>query len=55
MSLGLAFVISNHGIENFGTMGEVRSEGIDLALGTNVKGQCFVAQEAYKHTSDHGC
>lgn len=50
----LDFVISNSGIEHFGVMGEVRGDDIDRVLGTNVKGQYFVAQEAYKHLSDHG-
>lgn len=50
----LDIVVSNAGIEFFGDVGSVAGEDIDRVFAVNVKGQYFVAQEAYKYMADHG-
>lgn len=50
----LDIVVSNSGIEHFGALGEVHGDDIDRIFAVNVKGQYFVAQEAYKHMEDYG-
>jgi NAD(P)-dependent dehydrogenase (short-subunit alcohol dehydrogenase family) len=50
----LDIVISNAGIESFGNIGEVTPEEFDRVFGPNTRGQFFVAQQAYKHTSQGG-
>lgn len=47
-------VVSNSGIEHFGDVESVTEEEIDRVLAINVKGNFFVAQEAYKHLEDNG-
>ena len=47
-------VVSNAGIEHFGPLGEVHGEEIDRILAVNVKGQYFVAQEAFRHVEEFG-
>ena len=47
-------VMSNSGIEHFGNLPDVTEEQIDKVMAINVKGQFFVAQEAYKHLEDYG-
>lgn len=47
-------VVSNSGIEHFGDVDSVTEEEIDRVLSINVKGNFFVAQEAYKHLEDNG-
>ncbi|CEJ60503.1 hypothetical protein PMG11_09075 [Penicillium brasilianum] len=50
----LDIVVSNSGIEHFGVLGEVTGDDIDRIFAVNVKGQYFVAQEAYKYLEDFG-
>ncbi|GLI79376.1 hypothetical protein PoHVEF18_007707 [Penicillium ochrochloron] len=50
----LDIVVSNSGIEHFGALGEVTGDDIDRIFAVNVKGQYFVAQEAYKYMEDFG-
>ncbi|KAE8350462.1 Versicolorin reductase [Aspergillus coremiiformis] len=50
----LDIVMSNSGVEHFGHLPDVTEAEIDKALAVNVKGQFFVAQQAYKHLADHG-
>ncbi|KAJ5775269.1 uncharacterized protein N7511_000280 [Penicillium nucicola] len=54
-SLGrLDIVVSNSGIEHFAAIPDVKSEDIDAVFAVNVKGQFFVAQQAYKYMEDFG-
>ncbi|KAJ5104529.1 hypothetical protein NUU61_001876 [Penicillium alfredii] len=50
----LDIAVSNSGIEHFGTLGEVAGEEIDRVFAVNVKGQFFVAQEAFRYMEDFG-
>ncbi|KAJ5833759.1 hypothetical protein N7474_002070 [Penicillium riverlandense] len=50
----LDIVVSNAGIEFFGDVGSVTGEDIDRVFAVNVKGQYFVAQEAYKYMAEYG-
>ncbi|CAI7675545.1 unnamed protein product [Penicillium pancosmium] len=50
----LDIVVSNSGIEHFGSLTEVTGADIDAVFAVNVKGQYFVAQQAYKHMADFG-
>ncbi|GJC85410.1 tetrahydroxynaphthalene reductase [Colletotrichum liriopes] len=49
----LDIVVSNSGVISFGHMSEVAPEEFDRVFGVNVRGQFFVAQEAYK-ALEHG-
>ncbi|KAI9733640.1 MAG: hypothetical protein M1834_003242 [Cirrosporium novae-zelandiae] len=48
------FVISNSGIEHFGSLEETTEEEIDRIFAVNVKAQYFVAQEANKYLANNG-
>ncbi|KAH2763469.1 hypothetical protein KXV66_008057 [Aspergillus fumigatus] len=50
----LDIVLSNSGIEHFGSVSTVTEAEIDNILRVNVKGQFFVTQQAYKHLADNG-
>jgi tetrahydroxynaphthalene reductase len=50
----LDIVVSNSGIEHFGSLSEVTGADIDAVFAVNVKGQYFVAQQAYKYMADFG-
>lgn len=50
---GLDIVVSNSGVISFGHMSEVTPEEFDRVFQVNVRGQFFVAQEAYKNL-EHG-
>ncbi|CAG8374219.1 unnamed protein product [Penicillium salamii] len=50
----LDIVISNSGVEHFGRLEEVTEAEIDKTFNVNVKGQFFVAQEAYKYLASSG-
>lgn len=50
----LDIAVSNSGIEHFGDLSEVTGADIDRVFAVNVKGQYFVAQQAYKHLADYG-
>lgn len=47
-------VMSNSGIEHFGSLEEVRGEEIDKIFAVNVKAQYFVAQQAHKYLEKGG-
>ncbi|KAK8177988.1 hypothetical protein IWX90DRAFT_422449 [Phyllosticta citrichinensis] len=47
-------VMSNSGIEHFGSLNEVKEEEIDAVFAINVKAQYFVAQMAEKYMEDGG-
>lgn len=50
----LDIVVSNSGIEHFADIADVKGEDIDAVFAVNVKGQFFVAQQAYKYMEDFG-
>lgn len=50
----LDIAVSNSGIEHFGDLSEVRGRDIDAVFAVNVKGQYFVAQQAYRFMEDYG-
>jgi tetrahydroxynaphthalene reductase len=50
----LDIVVSNSGIEHFAEIPDVTGEDIDAVFAVNVKGQFFVAQQAYKYMEDYG-
>ena len=50
----LDIVVSNSGIEHFGDISEVKGSDIDAVFAVNVKGQYFVAQQAYRFMEDYG-
>lgn len=50
----LDIAVSNSGIEYFAEHAETTGADIDRVFGVNVKGQYFVAQQAYKYMADHG-
>lgn len=50
----LNIVVSNSGVEHFAHISEVTGEDIDRVFDVNVKGQYFVAQQAYKYLADYG-
>jgi len=50
----LDIVVSNSGIEHFGALDQDTGDDIDRIFAVNVKGQYFVAQQAFKHMSDYG-
>lgn len=50
----LDIVVSNSGVEHFAHISEVTGEDIDRVFDVNIKGQYFVAQQAYKHLNDFG-
>ncbi|KAK8190443.1 uncharacterized protein BKA78DRAFT_332087 [Phyllosticta capitalensis] len=47
-------VMSNSGIEHFGSLSDVKEDEIDAVFAVNVKAQYFVAQMAEKHMEDGG-
>lgn len=50
----LDIAVSNSGIEHFGDLSEVKGSDIDAIFAVNVKGQYFVAQQAYRFMEDYG-
>lgn len=50
----LDLVVSNSGIEHFGSLEDDTGDDIDRIFAVNVKGQYFVAQQAYRHMSEFG-
>ena len=50
----LDIVVSNSGIEHFGSLMDVTGSDIDAVFAVNVKGQYFVAQQAFKFMEDFG-
>ncbi|KAJ5908519.1 hypothetical protein N7495_001201 [Penicillium taxi] len=50
----LDIAVSNSGIEYFGDVLEVTGADMDRVFAINVKGQYFVAQQAYKYMADFG-
>ncbi|KAJ5795108.1 hypothetical protein N7457_001707 [Penicillium paradoxum] len=50
----LDIAVSNSGIEHFGDLSEVTGSEIDAVFAVNVKGQYFVAQQAYRFMNDFG-
>lgn len=50
----LDIAVSNSGIEYFAEHAETTGADIDRVFGVNVKGQYFVAQEAYRYMEDFG-
>lgn len=50
----LDIVLSNSGIEHFGTVPDVTGQQIDHVFSVNVKAQFFVAQQAHKHMANDG-
>ncbi|KAJ5803998.1 uncharacterized protein N7518_000301 [Penicillium psychrosexuale] len=50
----LDIAVSNSGIEHFGSLSEVKGSDIDAVFAVNVKGQYFVAQQAYRFMGDYG-
>ncbi|KAJ5665136.1 uncharacterized protein N7477_007584 [Penicillium maclennaniae] len=50
----LDIVVSNSGIEHFGSLEQDTGDDIDRIFAVNVKGQYFVAQQAFKHMNDFG-
>ncbi|KAJ5360686.1 hypothetical protein N7517_009877 [Penicillium concentricum] len=50
----LDIAVSNSGIEHFGDLSEVKGSDIDAVFAVNVKGQYFVAQQAYRFMEDYG-
>ncbi|KAJ5176934.1 uncharacterized protein N7482_002811 [Penicillium canariense] len=50
----LDIAVSNSGIEHFGRLDEDTGADIDRIFAVNVKGQYFVAQQAYKYMEDYG-
>ncbi|KAK5789314.1 hypothetical protein VI817_008438 [Penicillium citrinum] len=50
----LDIVVSNSGIEHFGSLTQVTGSDIDAVFAVNVKGQYFVAQQAFKYMEDFG-
>lgn len=50
----LDIVVSNSGIEHFGSLEQDTGDDIDRIFAVNVKGQYFVAQQAFKHMSEYG-
>jgi NAD(P)-dependent dehydrogenase (short-subunit alcohol dehydrogenase family) len=50
----IELVMSNFGIEHFGSVDTTTEEGIDKTFAVNIKAQYFVAQEAYKYLADNG-
>ncbi|KAE8337912.1 Versicolorin reductase [Aspergillus arachidicola] len=50
----LHIVHSNSGIEHFNTLPRVTEAEIDKTFATNVKGQFFVAQQAYSYLPENG-
>ncbi|KAE8152728.1 putative hydroxysteroid dehydrogenase [Aspergillus avenaceus] len=47
-------VVSNSGIEHFGSVADVTPEDFDRVFSVNTRGQYFVAQSAFKHLEDNG-
>ena len=50
----LDIVVSNAGIEHFGSIEEVTPEDFDRVFHLNTRGQFFVAQKAYTHLTEGG-
>lgn len=50
----LDLVVSNSGIEHFGSLDRDTSEDIDRVFAVNVKGQYFVAQMAFRYLESFG-
>lgn len=50
----LDIVVSNSGIEHFGSLEQDTGDDIDRIFAVNVKGQYFVAQQAFKHMNEFG-
>lgn len=50
----LDIVVSNSGIEHFGSLDRDTSEDIDRVFAVNVKGQYFVAQMAFRYLESFG-
>ncbi|OCT48092.1 Tetrahydroxynaphthalene reductase [Cladophialophora carrionii] len=47
-------VVSNSGMEHFGSIDQITPEAFDQVFGLNTRGQFFVAQHAYKFLSEGG-
>jgi NAD(P)-dependent dehydrogenase (short-subunit alcohol dehydrogenase family) len=47
-------VVSNSGMEHFGSIDQITPEAFDQVFGLNTRGQFFVAQNAYKFLSEGG-
>jgi NAD(P)-dependent dehydrogenase (short-subunit alcohol dehydrogenase family) len=50
----LDIVVSNSGIEHFGSIDQITPEEFDKVFNLNTRGQFFVAQNAYKYLSEGG-
>ncbi|KAJ9648124.1 hypothetical protein H2201_002337 [Coniosporium apollinis] len=50
----LDIIVSNSGIEHFGSIEEVTPEEFDQVFNLNTRGQFFVAQKAYSYLSEGG-
>lgn len=50
----LDIAVSNAGIEHFGDLTQDTGEDVDRVFAVNVKGQYFVAQQAYRYMGDFG-
>jgi tetrahydroxynaphthalene reductase len=50
----LDIVVSNSGVVSFGHLAEVTEDEFDRVFGVNVRGQFFVAQEAYRNLEAGG-
>lgn len=50
----LDIVVSNSGIEHFGSIEDITPEEFDQVFNLNTRGQFFVAQKAYTHLSEGG-
>ncbi|EON61278.1 hypothetical protein W97_00491 [Coniosporium apollinis CBS 100218] len=50
----LDIVVSNSGIEHFGSIEEISPEEFDQVFNLNTRGQFFVAQKAYSYLSEGG-
>lgn len=50
----LDIVVSNSGVEHFGSIDQVTPEDFDQVFNLNTRGQFFVAQNAYKYLTEGG-
>jgi NAD(P)-dependent dehydrogenase (short-subunit alcohol dehydrogenase family) len=48
-------VVSNSGLEHFGSLQEVTPEEFDRVFAVNTRGQFFVAQQAHRYLTEGGC
>lgn len=51
---GLDILVSNAGIEHFGSLDELTPEAFDRVFATNTRGQLFAAQAAARHLPEGG-